>query len=510
MPTRNETAAAATVWGSGVPSVWSAAADLIDPPELKWRHDPVGWATQRAGIECVWSKQREIMESVRDHPRTAVHSCHEIGKSFIASAIACWWLDSHPAGEAFVVTTAPTGPQVEAILWREINRLHARAGLRGRTNLTEWYVGRELVALGRKPSEYNPSAFQGLHARYFLVIIDEACGVPKALWDSASTLAANEYGKILAIGNPDDPHGEFADNCRPGSDWNVIHVGYQHTPNFTGERVPRQLAESLIHPHWVDERRRKWGETSALFVSKCEGLFPVDADAGVIPYSWLQACRTLEHPHGSEVEAGIDVGGGGDRTILRVRYGTRVGPELVFVDSDPMRTVGRLAEALRDHRVERVKVDSTGIGWGIYGRLRELSGRQNLTSADTTHPAEVVPVNFAETPSDPRRFLNRRAELWWLGRELSRLRGWDIGTLEDGLVDDDTIAELIEPRYEIVDSSGKVKIESKDKVIKRLGRSPDSAEALLLAFLDKRWEITTPSRPESLTDVDLTRDVGVF
>lgn len=507
---REVTAAAAVARQTGVPSLWSVAADLIDPPELKWRRDPVGWATRRAGIECVWSKQREIMESVRDHPRTAVHSCHEIGKSFIASATACWWLDSHPPGEAFVVTTAPTGPQVEAILWREINRLHARAGLRGRTNLTEWYVGRELVALGRKPSEYNPSAFQGLHARYFLVIIDEACGVPKTLWDSASTLAANEYGKILAIGNPDDPHGEFAENCRPGSGWNVIHVGYRHTPNFTGERVPRHLAESLIHPHWVEERRQKWGETSALFVSKCEGLFPVDADAGVIPYSWLTACRTLEFPRGAEVEAGIDVGGGGDRTIIRIRYGPRVGPEHVFVDSDPMRTVGRLASVLQEHDVQRVKVDSTGIGWGIYGRLKELSAAQNPTSHDTTHRAEVVPVNFAETPSDPRRFLNRRAELWWLGRELSRLRAWDVGTAEDGLVDDDTVAELTEPHYEIVDSSGKIKIEPKDQVIKRLGRSPDSAEALLLAFLDKRWEMRTSPLQDSLTDVDLTRELGVF
>lgn len=500
----NQTAAAAAAW-ERPPTVWGTLADLVDPPELKWRSDPVGWARDRLGVQ-LWSKQGEIAESVRDNPQTAVHSCHEVGKSFSAALLACWWIDVHPPGEAFVVTTAPTGPQVEAILWREINRLHARAGLRGRTNLTEWYVGREMVAYGRKPSEYNPSAFQGVHARYFLVILDEACGIPKALWDSASTLAANEHGRILAIGNPDDPHGEFADNCRPDSGWNVIHIGYWMTPNFTGERVSRVLADSLIHPSWVEGRRKKWGETSALFVSKCEGRFPVDADAGVIPYSWVTACRNLELPEGTPVEAGIDVGGGGDRTIIRERRGWRVGREQVFVDSDPMRTVGRLALTLAEWNVERVKVDSTGIGWGIYGRLRELSSRHSTPGGTApTHHAEVVPVNFAESPSDPKRWLNRRAELWWLGRELSRLQRWD--TAE---VDDDTVSELTTPLYEIVDSNGKVKIEPKDKVIKRLGRSPDSAEALLLAFLDKRWELTPSPGRSQLAETNLARGLGVF
>jgi hypothetical protein len=117
-------------------------------------------------------------------------------------------------GETRVVTTAPTQAQVEAILWNEINGFHERAGLAGRTNLTEWYFGNYLAGLGRKPSEHSPAAFQGLHARYLLVILDEAYGIPKSIWDAASTLAANEHSRILVIGNPDGP-GEFQEVCRP-------------------------------------------------------------------------------------------------------------------------------------------------------------------------------------------------------------------------------------------------------------------------------------------------------
>ena len=71
--------------------------------------------------------------------------------------------------------------------------------------------------------------------------------------------------------------------------------------------------------------------------------------------------------------------------------------------------------------------------------------------------------------------------MWWeIGRENSRLETWDLST-----VDEDVLAELTTPKYELMDSYGKIKIEPKDEVKKRLdGASPDRAEALLLAFIE--------------------------
>lgn len=461
-------------------SAYEHAADMIDPPTLKWRIDPVGWLHERAKAET-WSKQREIIEAVRDNHNTAVHSCHEIGKSWTAAATASWWLDTHPIGETRVVTTAPTQAQVEAILWNEINGFHTRAGLGGRTNLTEWYFGSYLAGLGRKPSEHSPAAFQGLHARYLLVILDEAYGIPKEIWDAASTLAANEHSRILVIGNPDGP-GEFEDVCRPTSGWKVIHVGAKDTPNFTGEPVSQKLKDMLIHPWWYEERKKKWGVDSALFQSKCDGKFPLGGDPfAVIRHDWAIGCRFLDWPEAEPVEAGIDVGGGGDRTVIRERRGRRAGREEEFVDADPMRTVGRLVQSINDWGVTKVKIDSTGLGWGIAGRLKELSSRHNPLSTDATHSAEIVAINFGAGPTEglEKKYLNKRAELWWNARELSRpdMRRWDLSA-----VDDDTIYELTSSKYEILDSFGKIKIEPKDKIIKRLGFSPDRAEALILAF----------------------------
>lgn len=468
---------------SDVASMWSKVADLVDPPNIRYRYDPVAWAEERAGLE-LWSKQREILRSVCANPNTAVKSCHSAGKSFISAVTTCWWLDVHPQGLARVVTTAPTSSQVDAVLWFEIGRLHRSLKLPGQCNLREWYIGRQLVALGRKPPDHAQAAFQGMHAKYLLVIYDEAFGIPKNLWDEGTSLASNEYARQLAIGNPDGP-GEFEDRCKPNTSWHVIHISYRHSPAYTGEKVSTSLAENLISRRWVEERRNDWGEDSALFVAKCEGDFPKQGDPfSVVPHHWAMQCRVNELPDSDVIEAGIDVGAGADRTVIRERRGSRAGREEVFIDDDPMRTVGRLVEKINEWGIQRVKIDVTGIGWALAGRIRELSKKHNSTSKNTTHSAEIVKVNFGERPSpgNEKKFLNRRAEIYWtVGRELSRLGLWDLTQ-----VSDDVIHELTASRYEIMDSQGKIKVEPKSQVIKRLnGLSPDRAEALLLAFYDR-------------------------
>lgn len=476
---------------------------------LRYKNDPVLWARERGKLE-IWSKQREILRSVRDHRQTAVQSCHEIGKSFTAALTSAWWIDVHSPGEAFVVTTAPSDKQVKAILWREINRLHTRLGLAGRTNLSEWYIGNELVAFGRKPADYDPTAFQGLHARYMLVVLDEACGIPKELWDAASSLTANVHSRTLAIGNPDDEHTEFAANCERDRNWHTIAIGYRDTPNFTDEEISESLSELLIGPEWVEERAEKWGRESALFISKCEGRFPRGQSPFiVIPLFMAERCRWVEiPPDDNEVVAGLDIGAGGDRTILRERRGAKVGREMQFIDSDPMKTIGAIVEKINEWGVQRVVYDTIGIGWALGGRLKELSSVHNQVGklrGGTTHSAEVVKFNAAETPNDPKKFLNRRAEMWWYGRELSRLNAWDLE-----VIDDDTLGELTAPTYELMDSSGRIKIEKKDDIIKRLGKSPDRADALLMAFYPTHSVVDTPK--VSLADVNITSNLtpGVY
>jgi hypothetical protein len=472
-------------------------AELADPPELRWQRDPVGWAERRARVE-LWSKQREILEAVRDHPRVAIRSCHSAGKSFTMGLLTCWWLDSFPVGEARVISTAPTSKQVDAVLWNEINGHHQRLGLRGHTNKREWYFGRFLAGLGRKPPDHVEAAFQGLHALHLLVLLDEAYGIPKHLWDEASSLASNQNARTVAVGNPDGA-GEFEEVCRPGSGWHVIHISYEHTPNFTGEPVSRRLRDMLISRDWVEDRRKKWGEGSALFQSKCRGNFPQQGSPWqVVPRDWAARCRYLElpAPDPAEVptEAGVDVGGGNDRTVVTIRRGPAVLYQREFVSPDPVMTVGEVARLLAEWDVATAKVDSIGIGWGVYGHLRATSSHHFPLAPDTTHRAAVVPINVGNEPTteeNKKRFWNRRAEMWWdIGRELSRTQAWDLSRLPEE-EQDQVIHELTMAEYRIVDARGRVKIEPKEDIIKRLGASPDRAESLLLAFVPASWVART-------------------
>jgi len=447
--------------------------------DARYRAHPDVWAWERAR-SFVWSKQREILASVRDHRLTAVRSCHGIGKSHSAALLAAWWIDVHAPGEAFVVTTAPTFPQVRAILWRYIRQLHKRAGLPGRVNQTEWLIDDELVAFGRKPADHDEAAFQGIHARRVLVILDEACGIPERLWIAADALTTNDGCRIVAIGNPDNPSTYFKRVSEEASHWHKIRISAFDSPNLTNEPVPDDLAELLISASWVAEKAQEWGVDNPVYISKVLGEFPSDNPMAVVRFSDIQLCRyAADEPHTAEeltpVELGIDVGGGGDLTVIRERRGMIAGRQWTSHSDRPEDLAPLALSVILETEATSVKVDAIGIGWGLIGELRNMRARG-------LHTADVHAVNVGEAASQPHKYANLRSELWWeVGRKSFEQRIVDVSTMDDA---DTTIAELCQPLYDI-DPKGRIRVEPKDDIRARTGgRSPDHADAWLLSFYE--------------------------
>jgi hypothetical protein len=429
----------------------------------RWLLDPVAWIAERPK-EFAWSAQAEIIESVRDHRYTAVHACHDSGKSWIASRIAAWWIDTHPIGEALVVTSAPTFEQVRRILWRELHTAHAAGKLRGQMNQTDWSIDGELVAFGRKPSDYDQASFQGIHARFVLVILDEASGIPEQLWTAAETLVANEGSRLLAIGNPDDPAGHFAKVCGPNSGYHVIGISGLDTPNFTGEEVPEAIADQLLSPTWVEERRARWGEGSPLWTAKVLGRFPDRSDDSLIPLSWIERARERELTPSGEVYLGVDVGRfGTDETVIVSLQGGKAKVVMVRQGDDTMQTCGHVIAAMRQTGAVLTQIDGIGIGAGVVDRLREQG-----------FPVEEVVSS--RRADDPQRFANLRAETFW---ELRVAFERGLIALEPA---DQVLAEqLASIRYK-VNSRGQIQIESKDDMRARGAGSPDHADALMVCL----------------------------
>ena len=405
---------------------YDIAADRLefDRKQLEIASDPVTWVEEILS-EKLWSKQADVARSVRDHRRTAVQSCHDVGKSFVASRLICWWIAAHPPGEAFVVTSAPTFQQVRAILWREIGRAHAKGDLVGHTTETEWKIGKEMVGFGRKPSDYSPTAFQGIHARYVLVVLDEACGIPESLWDAADTLITNDSSRILAIGNPDDPTSEFSKICQPGTDWNKIRISAFDSPNFTGEDIPDMVREVLISPTWVDEKRKKWGENHPFWQSKVLGLFPQQSATALLPLdSLLEATRREIKPAEDDPRIlGVDVARfGTDKTVFALRNGGR-GRIIYSVNgSDTMETARKVQAYMRRYKANLAAIDTVGVGGGVYDRLIEEN-------------ENVISMQAATRADDYMTYGNARAEWYWTLREMLEAGEVDIDPEDEELVE---------------------------------------------------------------------------
>lgn len=448
---------------------FAMAANILAPSA---DHDPAKWIEERMGTH-LWSKQKEIVYSVRDHKRTAVAACHAAGKSHVAAAIICEWLENHQPGQAFVVTTAPSYHQVRAILWRYINQFHARSGLRGRCNQVEWFMGGELVAIGRKPQDHDDDAFQGIHAPYVLAVLDEAGGVPAQFWNAVEAVTTSDECRILAIGNPDHPQSPFREAFE-SPQWNAIKISAFDNPNFTNEPCPIDVKKVLVTQQWVEDAKSRWGDTSPVYQSKVLGIFPDTSEDSVINYGHLVASINREPPEIAATDPtilGVDVAGGGtDMTVVRQRRGNQALKQWTTSLSDSEALISWLHRIVVETNAKVVRIDSTGIGWGIVGGLRKRA-----------EGVMVVGINASAKPSQAR-FLNSRAEMWWSGRMMVEKSLLDLSQAEDT---DGLLAQLTAPKWEL-NAQGKIKIESKDDVKLRIGRSPDNADALLLAFYD-RW-----------------------
>ncbi len=447
----------------------------------RWRLDPSAYFREALGLEP-WSRQRDILNAVRDHDRIAVRSGHKVSKSTSAAGIALWWAHTRPKGG--VILTAPTGRQVKRIVWRELRRLAATARERGvdipeppldpGTGL-QWDDGRFIFGFSTDNTE-NMGGYSGAE---LLFIVDEASGVAEEIFEA---IEGNRAGgaRLLCLGNPTQPAGTFADAFgRHRAGWHTLHVSSEESPNVTGEAAIPGLATR----DWVEEKRRDWGEDSPLFQVRVRGNFADASDACVIPLGLIE--RAIDRWDAEDVERartsaddarrlgplnlGVDVARfGDDDSVSCAVRGDHV-LELVarngFAEEAVAGLVLAQARAWR-HRGEpppRAKIDTTGgSGLGVASILHQAPDL-----------VEVVEVSASERANAEDEYPNRRSELWFATQLWLR---------EGGAIPDDErlCGDLVAPHYGF-DARGRRQVEKKEDFKRRLKRSPDRADALALA-----------------------------
>jgi phage terminase large subunit len=432
-----------------------AAADIIRACQA----NPEFFLKNVLGVTTLTEQLSRVCASVKENRRTAVPSGHGVGKTYLSARLALWRLYSFPPSSK-VITTAPTWEQVEKLLWRELRNAHKTSvtPLGGNLLKTELTIDEDWFAVGLSTNE--PVRFQGHHAPYVTVILDEATGVDPLIWEAAEGLAVGPNDRFLAVGNPTDPTAEFKRACDSPL-WNVVRLNAEEHPNVLSGEI---LIPGAVTREWVEEKKIQYGGTdTALYRARVLGLFPEQGDDMLISLAWVErAQKNWRKPEYDDVAAaqGTDVARfGSDETVhIDIFEDGSVGVPRAIRGQNTMATAG----AIKASSARRKGVDDSGLGGGVTDRLVEQG-------------VDIIPYIAGESPFDKERFYNRRAETWWEVREMLRLQRMTLPP------DDQLAADLTNIKFSYT-SKGQIKLEKKEEVKKRLGRSPDRGDALAIAL----------------------------
>lgn len=470
----------------------------------RYRADPVAYAREVLKVEW-WHKQVEIVEALMKHKRVFVKASHSVGKSFLAGGLVNWFFDCFNPG--LCITTAPTAKQVSDILWKEV-RTQRPGDLRSvlQPKAPRMETSPDHFAVGF--TARDDSGFQGRHEQFVFIVFDECVGVQGPFWDGAEGMMTGENCYWLAICNPTDTGSRAFIECSNTQKWHVIEISALEHPNIAadlaGQPAPFPKAVRLA---WIEGRIAEWctkeqgtGDEEGdaqntehaasnarfefppgsgtlyrpgpLFESRVMGRWPSQGSSSVWSDAMWQAAMEQQPVDPFQpLRIGCDKARfGDDFTSIVVRRGACALHHETHNGWDNNRIAGRLKQLCaefagpnEDPRAVACLIDD------VQGGVVDMAAGYNFAE-----------INSSSRAIEPEGYPNRRSELWFTvagrasdGRlDLSRLSQQSRDLLR---------RQLMAPGWK-VDAQGRRVVEPKSDTKKRIGRSPDDADALNLAY----------------------------
>lgn len=390
----------------------------------------------------------------------SVKSGHGTGKDCALAWVYLWLLTCFPFSKGLV--TAPTSHQLRDVLWSEINKWIKKSPVLIDTiewqsdkifvkgHKEEWFITARTANI-KGTEEQQGEALAGMHADYMIMAADESSGIPKGVFTPLEGALTGKMNFGILISNPTRSSGYFFESHTTDNDrWEC----------FTWNSAK----SNIVSRDYIERMKTKYGENSNMYRIRVLGEFPVSDSHTLIPYEWVQRAiddgeETLE----GFILRGFDIGGGGDKTVMVERTGNKVTDIQEYDSADTMKVTGWIMRELADADYDMAFIDPIGIGAGVYDRLMELKVRN------------LYPVDVRTVSGDSACVL-LRDEIFWRLREQ-----FEKGTLTIP-DDEELIGELTTIQYDLKDSTGKIKIESKKDMRKRGLASPNKADALALTY----------------------------
>lgn len=462
-----------------------------------------------------WKKQQEIIDALKYKNFVCVRSAHSTGKSYLLGILINFYFDTvYPL---VGIGTAPTNKLVTSVMFsyaRQFrnNNLHV---------LGDHWAGPVQPKLMTSEGHYfegivtsDPTSVQGRHGENVVLLLDEAVGIPADMFESLESLMVGDYVKVLAIYNPTDPSSYVA-QLEKSAGWHTVTMSaYDHPNIWTGvERMQegRKVTDSLPFPGAINLNRfeqllKQWSFRinksdydpardiilpSSLIYDELEYYRPGPIASARLLGRWPEVSMnaiftdyTVDHATYNVVKTsfedtltiGVDVARfGSDFSAFCVRHGGKI---LELFEVNGLSTVGvtsKVVELCKKYSDKfeipaqsiDIAVDTIGVGAGVYDNLADLGYNAH-------------DINVSEKAWNAESYGNLRSELWFESHNMFLTGQISLANVHSSTVFD-LKKQLVAPLF-TYDRLGRRLVEPKDETKKRLDRSPDLADALMLSF----------------------------
>jgi len=437
---------------------------------ILWREKPVAMVYELFGATPD-PAQREALEAFPHAPRIAMQSCTGSGKTATLSWLGWNFLltRNHP----IVGAASITADNLKANLWAELSRWYGKSEL-----LKEMFEVQKTQIISRHhPNTWKMEArafaktadaatiantFRGLHAKFVMWLLDETGGYPEAVLPTCEAIFSGEPAEahIVQAGNPTNLSGPLYFAAGKGRrHWLVIEITADPEDPRRTPRVSIEHARTQIE---------LYGRDNPWVLVNIFGKFPpssINALIGVDEVSAAMKRFYRAHEIGNAAKVlGVDVARqGDDASVIALRQGIQAFPFRKYRNIDSTQGSGAVSRLWKDWGAHACFVDNTGgFGSGWVDQLR-LLGRS------------PIGVQFAGQAHEPKKFYNKRTEMYWDAVEWIR-RG---GALPEN---PELLAALTQTTYTY--KGDRLILEEKDQIKLKLGYSPDDADAFCLCFAE--------------------------
>jgi hypothetical protein len=488
-----------------------------------YRDNPIGWAEKFLGLPrhtFVWSENPNydthvwdgtkdpiaaLMESVSLGKDTGVESGTGTGKSYTLAVLILHFLATWESSRVF--TFAPKEDQLRLYIWKEIGVLWPRFEklfpLAKKTDLairmrggTDDSWGARGIAVGVQADEQVSTKASGMHAEHMMLVYEEMQLVPEPVIEAGKNACTAPHNFIVGIGNPNHQLDGLHKFCVRLTTTHIRVSALDH-PNVVTE--DENLIPGAASKTSVTKRLEEYGENDPVYLSRVRGISPEQATNALIHLQWLResARRYALRAESKDLPRlvsgrGVDVANSlhGDEASI-CDFLANACPKFPSFACPDSNALGRKVAAdlnLLSLPPERCGVDAIGVGAGTINELRRL-GKTVMALYGSGRPMMMVEKeadgSFTEWTADVNKFQNLRAQMYWQAREDLRLGVIDVEE------DAELWEELIAPTY--VDEP-KVKIEPKEDIVERLGRSPNKGDAFVYANWVRKRHLPKPTK----------------